>query len=141
MSLECCQNTTSPIQLVPNQQQILSVQRQYQSQYEQRQQLQFQLEQRRIQSQPIQRQLPCSQLRQEQQHQQQDKEKKKKCRGDRRGQRYRAKLRKRGLNDDEITALTSHYNNANQGQNENQCTIPDMDVELLVPIHVEVGSI
>jgi hypothetical protein len=85
---------------------------------------------RQYKSQPIQ-----------QQTQDKPKKKKKKCRGNRKLQRYRAKLRKRGLNNETITALINDYNNTNQDQNEEEYIAPDMDVELLIPLRDQVGSI
>ena len=120
-----------------------SVQRQNQSQPEQRhQQLQLQSEQRQHQSQPIQRLQVHSQPRQEQ-NQQQDRSKKRKSRGNRQLQRYRAKLRKQGLNNETITTLINNYQvTADQGQNEEPSVVANMDVELLVvPASNQVGSV
>jgi hypothetical protein len=95
------------------------------------------------QSQSTQRQQPNSQpgqgLQQEQQ-QKQEQQKKKKCRGNRKVQRFRAKLRKRGLSNETITTLINDYNNTNQGQNDEQSIVSGMDVQLLVPIRDQVGS-
>ncbi|CAF2148368.1 unnamed protein product, partial [Rotaria magnacalcarata] len=63
------------------------------------------------------------------------KKKKNKCRGNRKLQRYKAKLRKRGFNNEAITALINNYNQANQDQNVvHESTIPNINIELLVPI-------
>ncbi|CAF4697604.1 unnamed protein product, partial [Rotaria magnacalcarata] len=63
------------------------------------------------------------------------KKKKNKCRGNRKLQRYKAKLRKRGFNNEAITALINNYNQANQDQNVVQeSTIPNINREHLVPI-------
>jgi len=98
----------------------------------QKQQPQLQSAQPQYQSQPAQRQ----------QQQNQDKKNKKKCRGNRKLQRFRAKLRKRGFNNETITTLINEYNNTtNQNQNEVQSIIPDMDVALLVPVRDQVRSI
>jgi hypothetical protein len=35
----------------------------------------------------------------------------------------------------------NNYNNTNQGHDEEQATIPYIDVELLIPAHNQVGSI
>ncbi|CAF1391421.1 unnamed protein product [Rotaria sp. Silwood1] len=98
---------------------------------------QIELNQRQYQSQFIQQRLPqlqSAQGLQQEQEQKKDKHQKKKSRGDRKRQRYRAKLRKRGLNDEEITALINTYNNGNQGQDDGQSTLHDMNVELLIPV-------
>jgi hypothetical protein len=84
---------------------------------------------------------PQQQQQQQQQKQKQDKQKKKKSRGNRKLQRYRAKLRKRGLNNETIATLISDYNNTNQGQNDEQSTASNMNIELLIPAHNQVGSI
>ena len=111
----------------------------------QKQQSQLQSAQPQYQSQPAQKQQqqnsqPGQRLQQPQQKQ--DKKKKKKCRGNRKLQRFRAKLRKRGFNNETITTLINEYNNTtNQNQNEVQSIIPDMDVALLVPVRDQVRSI
>lgn len=111
---------TVPTQLTSNQQQLQTEQQQ--------------------QTQPIQRQLPHSLSGQQQPKQK--KENKKKSRGDRKRQRYRAKLRKRGLNNETIETLINNYNNSNQARDdEEHSTLPDADVALLVPTGTQVGSI
>jgi len=101
------------------------------------QQLQTEQQQR---TQPIQRQLPHSLSGQQQPKQK--KENKKKSRGDRKRQRYRAKLRKRGLNNETIETLINNYNNSNQARDdEEHSTLPDADVALLVSPGTKVGSI
>jgi hypothetical protein len=82
------------------------------------------------------RQQPQSGQRQ----QLQDKQTKKKHRGNRKLQRFRAKLRKRGLNNETITTLINDYNNTHQGQNEEQSIVSDMNVEVLVPVRDQVGA-
>ncbi|CAF5018014.1 unnamed protein product, partial [Rotaria magnacalcarata] len=63
------------------------------------------------------------------------KKKKNKCRGNRKLQRYKAKLRKRGFNNEAITALINNYNQVNQDQNVvHESTISSISTELLVPI-------
>ncbi|CAF3773979.1 unnamed protein product, partial [Rotaria socialis] len=63
------------------------------------------------------------------------KKKKNKCRGNRKLQRYKAKLRKRGFNNEAITSLINNYNQVNQDQNVvHESTIPNINIELLVPI-------
>jgi len=103
------------------------------------QQQQAQSVQRQHQSQPMQRQLPLSPSGQQQQ---QGKQKKKKCRGNRKLQRYRAKLRKQGLNNETIATLIKNYNNQpNQDKDEEQTIAPAMNVELLIPVPNQVESI
>lgn len=108
-------------QSMPNQQQIPSVQRQYQSQ-------------------PIQRQVHSLPFRQEerQQQPQQKEQNKKKCRGDRQAQRYRAKLRKRGLTNDEIMTLIRNCKTNRQEKDENHTNIPDVNAELFIPTQTQV---
>lgn len=67
-----------------------------------------------------------------QSEQQQVKKKKKKCRGNRKLQRFRAKLRKQGFNNETIATLINTYNNViNQDQNnKEQLTSSNMDVVL-----------
>ncbi|CAF4123568.1 unnamed protein product, partial [Rotaria sordida] len=127
------QNLALSAELASNQQQPACEQGQNRSQLEQREQLQS--IQRQDQLQLVQRSLPHLQSRQGEPQQQQEKHKqqKKKCRGDRKRQRYRAKLRKRGLNDEEIANLEHNYSNINHGQEIQLSTIPDVDIELLVP--------
>jgi hypothetical protein len=107
------------------------------------QQQQAQSVQGQHQSQPMQRQLPHSPSgQQQQQQQQQGKQKKKKCRGNRKLQRYRAKLRKQGLNNETIATLIKNYNNQpNQDKDEEQTIAPAMNVELLIPVPNQVESI
>ena len=70
---------------------------------------------------------------QQQQQQQQNKSKKKQCRGNRKLQRFRAKLRKRGFDVETITTLINNYNNhPNQRNDEEESTAPDIDVEVLI---------
>ncbi|CAF4658178.1 unnamed protein product [Rotaria socialis] len=67
------------------------------------------------------------------------KKKKNKCRGNRKLQRYKAKLRKRGFNNEAITSLINNYNQVNQDQNVvHESTIPNINIELLVPIDNQV---
>jgi hypothetical protein len=124
------------------QQQLQPAQRQYQSQPSPSPS-QLQSVQRQHQSQLIQRQqlnLQPRQGLQQQQQQKQDQQKKKTCRGNRKLQRFRAKLRKRGLNNETITTLINDYNNTDQGQNDEQSIVSDMDMEVLVPLRDQVGS-
>ena len=72
----------------------------------------------------------------------------KKCRGNRKRQRFVAKLKKRGLNKEEIDKLLDTYHNATQSENDEQSTtttttttISDMDIELLIPEHDVVSEI
>jgi hypothetical protein len=116
-------------------------QRQYQSQPSSSLSPQLQSVHRQHQSQLIQPQQPNSQPGQGLLRRQQDQEeKKKKCRGNRKLQRFRAKLRKRGLNNETITTLINDYNNTDQGQNDEQSIVSDMDMEVLVPLRDQVGS-
>jgi hypothetical protein len=108
----------------------------HQSQTVQKQQPQLQSVQRQHQLQPIQRIQPQLQYEQKQQH----KQKKKKCRGDRKRQRFVAKLYKQRLSKEEIDKLINDYNNANQDQNDEESTVPDLDVELLIPVRDQVES-
>jgi hypothetical protein len=74
------------------------------------------------------------QPQQQQQQQQQNKIKKKQCRGNRKLQRFRAKLRKQGFDVETITTLINDYNNpSNQPNNEEEFTAPNIDVEALIP--------
>ena len=67
------------------------------------------------------------------------KKKKNKCRGNRKVQRYKAKLRKRGFNNEAITALINNYNQVNQDQTMvHESTLPNINAELLVPIDNQV---
>ena len=72
-------------------------------------------------------------LSEQQQQQQQKKRKKNQCRGNRKLQRFRAKLRKRGFDVETITTLINNYNNhPNQRNDEEESTAPDIDVEVLI---------
>lgn len=67
------------------------------------------------------------------------KRKKNNCRGNRKLQRYKAKLRKRGFNDEAITTLINNHNHVNQDQNVVQdSTIPNINREHLVPTENQV---
>ena len=85
------------------------------------------------------------------QSEQQERQKRqtKKCRGNRKRQRFVAKLKKRGLNKEEIDKLLDTYHNVTQSENDEQSTttttttttISDMDIELLIPEHDVVSEI
>ncbi|CAF1448082.1 unnamed protein product, partial [Adineta steineri] len=128
-------------------------------------------QQQRSLSQPIQQRLPLSQLeqqqqqrrlpfsqpeqrnqqqqqhqkeqQQQQQQQKQQKPKKKTSRGNRKLQRFRTKLRKRGLSHETIATLINNYNTSEQGNNDEQSTVSNMDVEQLISTrnHVENENI
>ncbi|CAF1301890.1 unnamed protein product, partial [Rotaria sordida] len=72
-----------------------------------------------------------------QQQQPKHKRNKKKCRGDRKGQRYRAKLRKRRLNDQQIANLEQNYKNMKHDVDIQSSTIPEIDIVALVPTHTQ----
>ncbi|CAF4202114.1 unnamed protein product [Rotaria sordida] len=59
---------------------------------------------------------------------------KKKCRGDRKGQRYRAKLRKRRLNEQQIANLEQNYKNMKHSTDIQSSTIPEIDIVALTDI-------
>ncbi|CAF3996765.1 unnamed protein product [Adineta steineri] len=104
-------------------------------------------------SQPIQQRLPLSQpeqlhqqqhqKEQQQQQQKQQKSKKKTSRENRKLQRLRAKLCKRGLSHETIATLINNYNTSEQGNNDEQSTVSNMDVEQLISTrdHVENENI
>jgi hypothetical protein len=75
-----------------------------------------------------------------QQQQQHDKIKKKKCRGNRKLQHFRAKLRKQGFDAETITTLINDYNNyPSQQNNEEEFTVlNNIDVEVLIPLRDQV---
>jgi len=59
--------------------------------------------------------------------------KKKKCRGNRKLQRFRAKLRRQGLDSNTITSLLENYHDRSDlPNNENQLILPNVNVETLV---------
>ncbi|CAF1366556.1 unnamed protein product, partial [Rotaria sordida] len=72
-----------------------------------------------------------------QQQQPKHKRDKKKCRGNRKGQRYRAKLRKRRLNDQQIANLEQNYKNMKHSIDIQSSIIPEIDIVALVPIHTQ----
>jgi hypothetical protein len=88
----------------------------------------------RVSTQP--RQLPTTQ-----QLQTKIKPKKTKSRGNRKLQRFRAKLRKRGLNEETIVTLINDYNHSSQGQDLQQSSRSDMDVEALIPAQDQVSRV
>ena len=96
-----------------------------------------QQQQNRPYSQPVEQQLPLSQPIQKLESKQKNK---KKCRGNRRRQRYRTRLRKQGLTNETITTLIQDYDNTDQGQDESQSSVSDMNVELLIPAYNQVRS-
>ncbi|CAF1577846.1 unnamed protein product [Adineta steineri] len=101
-------------------------------------------QQQRSFSQPIRQRLPLSQPEQRNQQQKQHKQKKtNKSRGNRKLQRFRAKLRKRGLSRETIATLINNYNTSEQGNNDEQSTVSNMDVEQLISTrnHVENENI
>lgn len=70
---------------------------------------------------------------------QQQQQQKKKYRGNRKLQRFRAKLRKRGFNDETITTLIHGYNDySNQYDNEEESIISNIDVEVFIPLKEQV---
>ncbi|CAF1366610.1 unnamed protein product [Rotaria sordida] len=72
-----------------------------------------------------------------QQPQPKHKRDKKKSRGDRKGQHYRAKLRKRRLNDQQIANLEQNYKNMKHSINIQSSTIPEIDIVAIVPTHTQ----
>ncbi|CAF4337057.1 unnamed protein product, partial [Rotaria sordida] len=72
-----------------------------------------------------------------QQRQPKHKRDKKKCRGNRKGQRYRAKLRKRCLNDQQIANLEQNYKNMKHSIDIQSSTISEIDIVALVPTHTQ----
>ena len=71
----------------------------------------------------------------EDQQQQQDRNKMKKCRGNRKLQRFRAKLRRQGLDADTITTLVnnSYHDNSHSLNNADELMVPNVDIQALVP--------
>ena len=82
-----------------------------------------------------------SALHQQPQRPQREKSKKKNSCGDRRQQRFRAKLRKRGFDNETITRMSDQYTSTHREPDQHQQTVmPDMNVELLMlPVRDQVG--
>ena len=145
-TLDRWRNLTLSTHPLPSQEQVQPARpSRYQSQPGPIQQPHLQSGQRQHQSQTIQRLQLHSQPRQQQQQQQQqkpDRQKKNKARGNRKLQRYRAKLRKRGVDAESITNLINNYNkHPNQGENNEEVVIPNINVEDFVPLQRQVGII
>ena len=144
-TLDRWRNLTLSTHPLPSQEQVQSARlSRYQSQPGPRQQPHLQSGQRQHQSQTIQRLQLHSQSR-EHHHQQQrrpDRQKKNKARGNRKLQRHRAKLRKRGVDVETITTLINNYKkHPDQGDNNEEVIIPNINVEDLVPLQRQVGII
>ena len=77
----------------------------------------------------------------QQQQQPHDTRKKNKSRGNRKLQRFRAKLRKRGFNADRITMLINDYQSPKQEEHEDETITSDVDIEALIPLREQVRSI
>ena len=67
--------------------------------------------------------------------------KKPKSRGNRKLQRFRAKLRKQGLNEEAIGRLINDYNHSSQGQDPHQSIPVNTDVVNLINVQDQVSSV
>ncbi|CAF1492095.1 unnamed protein product, partial [Adineta steineri] len=63
------------------------------------------------------------------------KNKKKKCRGNRKLQRFRAKLKRQGLNNEAITTVINTYNNPSRPEEEENVQNIDVNVQDFIELH------
>ena len=65
--------------------------------------------------------------------------KKNKCRGNRKLQRFRARLSRRGFDVETITMLLNEYNSQHQNEDKQEPFSFDMEAEDIIPLNDQVG--
>lgn len=78
---------------------------------------------------------------QQEKQQHRKKKKKNKCRGNRKLQRYRAKLRKQGLNEETISRLINDEHQHRPPEESHQAISSEVNIGNLMPVRNQVSAI